>query len=285
MAIHAGTRLDASVRIDVLDPLRAANSALLDLLGSFAPDDWNSTTVHADRSVKDLTAHLLHGSIRRVTWLRDGYRPPARTRFETADELTRWIQEENRAFMKGMSGVSPQVICELIGRYDPELVRLFERLDPDALGLGVVWAGEWQSQNWFDIAREYTEKWHHQQQLRDATGRPSLYDPSLFTPALEVFARGLPFAYRELREASGTRISVFVEGPVSLAWTLLKEEERWSLWSGAEVTPDTSIFVSADVLWRMWTKEIAPAAARYRLRTVGNDAHTEPLVRFVAIMA
>jgi hypothetical protein len=36
------------------------------------------------------------------------------------------------------------------------LVALFEALEPDAPGLGVVWAGEWQSQNWFDIAREWS---------------------------------------------------------------------------------------------------------------------------------
>jgi hypothetical protein len=44
-----------------------------------------------------------------------------------------------------------------------------ERLDPDAAGLAAAWAGETDSRNWFDVAREYTEKWHHQQQLRDAT--------------------------------------------------------------------------------------------------------------------
>ncbi|MEJ7682555.1 MAG: hypothetical protein WKG06_32810 [Segetibacter sp.] len=29
-----------------------------------------------------------------------------------------------------------------------------------------IWAGEKKSKNWFHIAREYTEKWHHQMSSR-----------------------------------------------------------------------------------------------------------------------
>jgi hypothetical protein len=49
--------------------------------------------VHGDRDVKDLTAHLLHGSIRRVSALRDGYRPPL-PRFETFEALVDFIQRD-----------------------------------------------------------------------------------------------------------------------------------------------------------------------------------------------
>jgi hypothetical protein len=72
----AGTRLDETARIPVLEPLRTVNAALLDLLRAFTAQDWTKPTVHRDRNVKDLTAHLLHGSLRRVTSRRDCYRPP-----------------------------------------------------------------------------------------------------------------------------------------------------------------------------------------------------------------
>jgi hypothetical protein len=184
-----------------------------------------------------------------------------------------------------MSGVSPQILCELIARYDPELVTLFETLEPDRLGLGVVWAGEWQSPNWFDVAREYTEKWHHQQQLRDATGRPPLYDSALLLPVLETFARGLPFAYRELHAPSGTIVSISTAPPLDTAWTLRRSGEAWSLWSGIDGNVETSITVSADVLWRLWTKGIAPDEAHDRVQIAGDRSHADPLFHFVAIMA
>jgi len=278
-------RLDSTIQIPVLEPLRVVNAALLELLDGFDADDWNRPTIHRDRNVKDLTAHLLHGSIRRVSALRDAYRPPADRSFSTAAELTQFIQEDNREFMNGMSRVSPRIICELIRRYDPELVSLFEALKPDAPGLGVVWAGEWQSQNWFDIAREYTEKWHHQQQLRDATGRPPLYNPELLVPALETFARGLPFAYRGLQAPDGVAISISVGPPADIAWTLRRTGNTWSLRSGADRNPVTSISVSADLIWRLWTKGVAPTDARGRLEITGDPTHVEPLLHFVAIMA
>lgn len=187
--------------------------------------------------------------------------------------------------MTGMSRMSPQIIRELLSYYDPELVSLFESLKPEAPGLGVVWAGEWQSPNWFDVAREYTEKWHHQQQLRDATGRPPLYDAALLVPALETFARGLPFAYRGLNSRSGTAISLIVESPVSLAWTLRRSDDEWSLWALADSDSDTSIAITADLLWRLWTKGIAPAKARGSAQITGDGALAEPLLNFIAIMA
>jgi uncharacterized protein (TIGR03083 family) len=285
MTLVRGTRLDSSVPIAVLEPLRTVNAALLELLDGFSTEDWHRPTVHKDRSVKDLTAHLLHGSIRRVASMRDRYQPPKAPTFSTAEDLTRFIQEDNRTFMNGMDRVSPQIICELIRRYDPELVALFEALEPGAPGLGVVWAGEWQSQNWFDIAREYTEKWHHQQQLRDATGRPPLYDPGLLTPALETFARGLPFAYRGLQAPSGTAISISVGRAEGSGWTLRRTAEGWSLWAGADRSSATSISASADLLWRVWTKGVASDEARTRLEVIGDRMHAEPLLQFVAIMA
>jgi hypothetical protein len=57
-----GTRLDSAVPIAVLTPLRATSVALLELLRSFTEEDWRKPTVHPDRDVKDLTAHLLLGA-------------------------------------------------------------------------------------------------------------------------------------------------------------------------------------------------------------------------------
>jgi uncharacterized protein (TIGR03083 family) len=280
----AGTRLTAATPIPALEPLRSINAALLDLLVGLAADDWAKPTVHADRNVKDLTAHLLHGSLRRVTALRDHYHPPTRD-IADIDDLIAFIQEDNRDFMNGMKRISPGILIELIRKYDAQLVALFEGLDPDAPGLGVAWAGEEQSPNWFDIARECTEKWHHQQQLRDATGRPPLYDPSLLAPVLETFARGLPYAYRRFEADDGAALVVSTSGPVSLAWTLRRSESTWTLWSGAASDAAASISVPCDVAWRLWTKSMDREDARAHLQLAGDPRAAEPVLDFVAIMA
>jgi hypothetical protein len=202
--------------------------------------------VHPDRNVKDLTAHLLQGSLGRVSAIRDGYRLPTRS-IASIEEVIALIQQNNRDFMAAMRRVSPRILIDLLAIYDRELLAVFEALDPDGVGLGVAWAGEAMSHNWFDIAREYTEKWHHQQQLRDATGRPPLYESTLLTPVLETFARGLPFAFHSQEARDGTRIAVTVTGRVTLHWTLRRSGGAWSLWSGTARDAQASISLPADV--------------------------------------
>lgn len=279
-----GTRLSPAVRIDVVKPLRAVNAALLPLLRGFQSEDWARPTIHARRDVKDLTAHLLHGSLRRITSLRDRYQS-AMPAIRDIQDLIAFIQQDNSEFMAGMRRMSPGILIDLIERYDPEVVALFEGLEPDGPGLGVAWAGESVSLNWFDLAREYTEKWHHQQQLRDATGRSALYDPALFEPVLETFARGLPFAYRAHEAPEGARLSIRMTDEVSLAWTLRRESGAWTLWAGADASSRSTVTIPADVAWRLWTKGMSASEARTRLQFAGDTADMLPVLEFVAIMA
>jgi uncharacterized protein (TIGR03083 family) len=280
----AGTRLDASAAIAVLEPLREVNRALLELLAGFSDEDWSRPTVHRDRNVKDLTAHLLQGSLSRVSALRDGYRPTAGP-IASREELVAFIQRGNREFIQGMRRLSPAILRELLTRYDEEMVLAFERLDPEGPGLGVVWAGEWVSANWFDVAREYSEKWHHQQQLRDACGRPLLDDPKLLLPALETFARALPHAYRKLESPVGSTLSIALGAPANLGWTLRREAPGWSLFAGVDPSAPTSIHLTPDLAWRLWTNGISRELARGGLEVVGDAAAAEPLLSCVAIMA
>jgi hypothetical protein len=281
-------RLDHSVRIPVLAPFRKVNEALLELIGGFTTEEWNLPTVHRDRNVKDLTAHLLQTSLARVSGARDGYPPPTATPTpSTADasDLIALIQRRNSEFMTAMRWVSPRVLIELLEVYDRAMLDVFEKLDPDGYGIGVVWAGESTSRNWFDIAREYTEKWHHQQQLRDATGRPPLYEETLLAPVLETFVRGLPFAFRSCAAADGVVVELTVTGPVSLQWTLRRAQGEWSLWSGADPDAPSQVAMPADVAWRVWTTGLSPEEALGRMEIRGDSAMASAIANFVAIMA
>jgi hypothetical protein len=70
--------------------------------------------------------------------------------------------------------------------------RFHESLDPFAPAtFAVSWAREESSLNWFDAARELTERWHHQQQIQMATNRPGIMTPEPYHPVLDCFVRGL----------------------------------------------------------------------------------------------
>jgi len=64
----------------------------------------------------------------------------------------------------------------------------------------VSWAGEEESANWFDTAREFTERWHHQQQIRLAVNKPGIVTREFYFPVLDCFMRALPYAYAPCRE-------------------------------------------------------------------------------------
>lgn len=54
---------------------------------------------------------------------------------------------------------------------------------------------------WLDAAREYTEFWVHQQQVRDAVGRPGANSGRLTWPVVDTFLRAVPHALRHLSPA------------------------------------------------------------------------------------
>ena len=74
--------------------------------------------------------------------------------------------------------LSPPVLIDMMKAACQQSARFHESLDPFAPAtFAVSWAGEETSLNWFDTARELTERWHHQQQIRIAASRPDIMSP------------------------------------------------------------------------------------------------------------
>lgn len=93
-----------------------------------------------------------------------------------------------------------------------------ESLDPYApAAFAVSWAGECESLTWFDTARELTERWHHQQQIRLATQRPGIMTPELYRPVVDCFLRGLPYCLREVALNEAAMLLVEISGDCGLS--------------------------------------------------------------------
>lgn len=187
----------------------------------------------------------------------------------------------NREWIDVTRRLSPRILVELIRRTDEELLELLETLPPHGRAIfSVAWAGESESENWFDVAREYTERWHHQQQIRDAVGRPGLAEPHFLSPVIATFARGLPHAYRNVDGPPGSAVVVDVD---VVPWTIVRGETGWSLAPSEHVA--ATVALSGRDAWRLWTKGMSAPDARTRARTSGPEALTAPVFSFVAIMA
>ena len=227
------------------------------LLGSLSAAEWELPTSSSDRSVKDVASHLLDGSLRRLSMQRDGYigKGPA-NQPGPEESLLEFLNRLNREWDVATRRLSPQVVVDLLDWSSGQVADLFESLDPFAPAIcPVAWAGEEQSPNWMDIAREYTEKWHHTRQIFEAAGRPSTIDtPRLFYPCLETFMRALPYTLRASPAMAGSEVAVTITGPAGGTWFAAKRADGWQQQS--ESTGNIAAHVTVDQVsfWKLVTK-------------------------------
>lgn len=267
---------------------RGLADELVSLLRSLEPSDWDRPTLAGSWRVRDVAAHLLDGELRRLSLHRDRMAPPAPPAgFRDDGELQAWLDGLNASWVEAARRLSPQVITHLLSLTGPELASFFESLDPLAPApFPVAWAGESASLNWMDTGREYTERWHHQQQIREATLRPGLLDPRWLRPVLEISLRALPHAYREVRAEAGATLQLTIEGPSGGEWTLSREAGRWLLGSGtpSDGRASARVTLSEDTAWRVFFKALAPAEALARVRVEGDERLARAFVLARAVM-
>lgn len=200
--------------------------ALLELLRSLEPEEWSAPTVCPGWDVHDVAGHILNDCLRRLSGGRDGHRGAV---FENDETLPAYLTRVNGVFVEATRQLSPRVLTDLLALLGPQLDTLWATVPLDGpAGLDVSWAGtDEPSPVWLDIAREYTELWVHQQQIRDAVGRPGAAGPDLLAPVIDTFMRALPHTLREHERPDGTSVRFDVTGPAGGTWSAVRRSARW----------------------------------------------------------
>lgn len=250
--------------VHVLDLFEGERAALLALLAALDRAQWDAITVCDPWTVKDVAAHIVADDLGVVAWRKHDW-APARFTTPSWDELLALIGAQNATWVEAMRRLAPEQIIALLRFSGPPLFAHFRTLDLSAMGGPVDWAGPQPAPVWLDVAREYTERWLHQQQIRDAVGAPGLYEPRLFAPVLTTFVRALPHTYRDIAAANGTHVRLVIEGAAGGAWSLVRGDDAWSLYADADSAPTASVTLAQDRAWRLFTKGIAPEDARARI--------------------
>jgi len=269
-------------KITVVDRFRPLRTHLLKLLADLGEDDWPRLTAAPGWCVKDVAAHLLGGDISIISGRRDGFRPPQQ--IESYDQLVELVDRLNREWVLAARRMSPRLLRELLAFSGPEVEACFASLDPMRMGGPVSWAGPGPAPVWFDLAREFTERWHHQQQIRDATGRPPLYDPYFLSPVLDTFVRALPYAFRNATAPGGTSVRFEISGEAGGVWFVYKAEEAWTLVLDSTAEPATNVVLPEDVAWRLFTKGIDREKARSSAVIGGRADLAAPIFATTAII-
>jgi len=257
---------------------------LAELLRSLQPEDWERQTVSPKWKVKDVAAHLLDTQLRKLSLSRDGYLPeasPAQTQAELAAFINR-LNEEGVAYFLRMS---PPVLISMMEVASRQAWEFYESLDPFAPAMfPVSWAGEEQSSNWFDTAREFTERWHHQQQIRLAVNRPGIMTRELCHPVLDCFLRALPFHYRTMARKPGSLARFEITGDCGGSWFLLREDDAWKLTAAFEGEILSETTIPHEIAWRIFTKGIEHGAAKAACKFAGDAEIAQHILGMVSII-
>ncbi|HXB55115.1 MAG TPA: maleylpyruvate isomerase N-terminal domain-containing protein [Vicinamibacteria bacterium] len=244
---------------------------LIELLRGLTPEDWEKQTISPKWKVKDVTAHLLDTQLRKLAIVRDGGAPePAEIR--SPSDLVALVNRLNEEGVRCYRRLSPSLLISMMEMASRQSAEFHQSLDPQAPArFAVSWAGEEASPNWFDTAREFTERWHHQQQIRLAVDRPGIMTPELYHPVLECFMRGLPHAYRDVVRNQGAWLRFDIAGECGGTWFLHREGNSWRLGDRASGPPTSGVTIPQEIAWRIFTKGITREAAVAHVRVDGDQ--------------
>ena len=278
--------MDKQIPIQTLHLFPVLNKLLIELLRSLEPADWVRPTICPLWTVKDIAAHLLDTNMRTISGAQNHFGKSPEN-IDSYSDLVNYLNELNAVWIKAMDRVSPQQLIAMLETTSPQYCNIMALRKPfETARYAVSWAGEEQSENWFDLAREYTEKWHHQQQIRDAVGKPGIMHRELFYPCMDTFMRALPHTYRNVSADDGTLIQMNISTSDGGDWYLQKNETDWSLTDNpAGKKPDASVMLTPDTAWKLFTKGMTSAAAIEKSELRGDDKLTQPLFGMLSVMA
>ena len=271
-------------KIHVVELFLEERAALLELLGGLQPNEWDLPTICNGWTVKDIAAHILADDLGRLSRGRDGH-TASFIETDSWDELVAAINGQNERWAETMRRLSPQIIVELLGFSGERLATHVKRLDLDAVGGPVSWAGPDPAPVWFDLAREYTEYWAHQQQIRDAVLKPGLKDQRLFGPVHDCYVRALPYTYHDVLAPEATHVRVRISGDAGGVWSLVRDGGQWGLFTEVVGEPTAAVTLDQEVAWRLFTRGTKPAAARSLAVLSGDIALAAKALETVAILA
>ncbi len=276
---------EEKIPIDLVHMLPELDSKLLELLNTLTPDEWQKPTVARLWVVKDVVAHLLDGNLRTLSILRDDYQGE-KTVINSYQDLLDFLNTLNADWVKAMKRLSPQMLITLHEITGPMYCNYYASLDPfDKAGFPVNWAGETESRNWMHIAREYTEKFLHQQQIRDAVNKPGIMTKEYFYPFLDVFMRALPYTYRNTEAPEDTVIAVTVPGEAGGSWYIQRKQARWVHSANCSLPSAAELIIHQGDAWKLFSKSIRPEDIRGNVEIKGDQELGSVALTMISVMA
>ncbi|NME71181.1 maleylpyruvate isomerase N-terminal domain-containing protein [Flammeovirga aprica] len=272
--------------IELVHHLPQLDQKLIELLSSLTKEEWTKQTIAKKWKVKDVVAHLLDGNIRTLSGLRDSHKPEA-PQINSYQDLLGFLNQLNADWVQAMQRVSPQFLIELLKFTGEPFYKYYASLDPNGKAeYSVAWAGENESKNWMHIAREYTEKFLHQQQIRDAVGKQGIMTQEFYIPFLDTCMYALPFTLKETITKEGSVLKFAVTGDVKGEWFVRYNGTVWELSKNLPKGPIiSSVTIDADASWKLFSKSLRADDLRDKIIVEGDKKVAEVALGMVSFMA
>lgn len=274
------------VKTNILSLFPVLDSMLTELLSTLTPEEWQAQTVAKRWKVKDVAAHLLDGNLRGLSISRDRFFGEKAENIHSYKDLVAFLNNLNLSWTNAARRLSPQVLMELLTITGKQYTEHLQTLNPfDNAIFSVAWAGQETSPNWFHIAREYTEKFLHQQQIRDAVNKPGIMTKELYYPFLDTLMYALPYTFKNIEAPDSTTVSLVVTTGIGGQWNIIKQPDTWELNREAITAPDAKVTIDPVTAWKLFSKSWSPELVMDKVSIEGNSQLAQQALNMVAVMA
>lgn len=279
-------KMKNKISIETLALFPILDTMLIELLTTLTKEEWNTQTVASLWKVKDVAAHLLDGNLRGLSISRDGYFGEKAENINSYEELVSFLNALNLIWTNAAKRLSPRILISLLKITSKEYTEHLQSLDPFGKAVfPVAWAGQDTSPNWFHIAREYSEKFLHQQQIRDAVGKQGIMTKELFHPFLDTFMYAFPYTFKNIEAENGTILSLKVTTDIGGQWNIVKTENGWSLDKNNYIESCAKITIDPDSAWKLFSKSYTSDQVIEKVEIMGNKKLAYHILKMVSVMA
>jgi len=274
------------IPIDTRPLFQPLQEKLIELLKSLSDDEWQKQTVAKLWKVKDVASHMLDTQLRVISIQRDKYFGEQPPEIKSYEDLVGWFNQLNADWVQATKRLSPKAIILLLESTGDLVTEHYNSLDPwDEAIFSVAWAGESTSYNWMHLAREYTEYWHHQQQIRDAVGKQGIMTKEFFHPLINTFFQALPHTFKDVSAEEGTTIQVTIESELGGTWFMIRNATDWELVNTIASNPTASVTIPAEISWVLFSKSIRPYEIMDKVTITGDRDLAVKVLEMVSVMA
>lgn len=276
-------------KVETLHLFPLLTKELLTLLRGLDSSEWQKASPIKGRTVKDLVSHIIDGSLRNLSMQRDNFVDHTNVpSINSYNDLVKHIQKLNIDWINVSRRLSPVILIDLLEYSDKQFYNYLETLNPnDKAIFSVAWAGESESENWFDIAREYTEKWHHQMQIRLALNKPILMDTKYTEPLFDTFMLALPHLYNNLDNFNnGEKIKISITGTLKKSWIIERQNGKWNFTNPKCNDINTSVELPDDIAWIIFTNtDRDKEKYKDKIKISGNNSAGLRILDLVTVMS